>query len=325
MPIKLLDAQRRAAKVGTIRLGIKVTTKSGKIAPEKLSTFRFTSPNPRAIETMAQLYGGTPTPWDDGPTPGHWQVVSEVSRIPILVPPGDQAISQWMELWSGRGCERRCDGESETKSGGPCLCPSDGPERLALAKRGDACSPTTRISVVIPRAPGLGTWLLTTRGWNAAGEMGGTTELLAALRQRGTPVPAALRLEERMGHDETGRTTRFVVPMIDVDATMEQLMALTGGWTEAIAALPEAPPRAGITARVAPPPSWTAEAAATDAQDVADDAVHADSLDRLRQLWTVADRNRWLDDLVCAGSPDVQDTLRNVLTELVAALTTATS
>lgn len=226
----ILSLQRRLVEVGRIRMGEKRTSSSGKRYPAKLSTFRLTSKDEARIRAIAELYGGTPRSWDE--REGEWEVTTETAELPIVLMPG-HALSQHFELWGSPGakkpvqCLRRCDGERELLSDGPCKCPAADDERAELAKKGEACRPTTRLSVILPDVPGLGTWRLETHGWYAAVELAGTATLLEEITRKGALFPARLRLEERR-QVLNGETVVFAVPVVDVDATFRQTMAVAG-------------------------------------------------------------------------------------------------
>ena len=115
----VLDVQRRGQQIGRIRLGQLVATSNGKMRPDKLSTFRFTTASRVAADAIADLYGGEVRDWQRG----QFEVITRKSEIGVTVPPRDQVISQWYEMWSKGGCQRRCDSQHEQISNGPCLCP----------------------------------------------------------------------------------------------------------------------------------------------------------------------------------------------------------
>jgi hypothetical protein len=111
---------------------------------------------------VAALYGGTVQPWTpQGGGAEAFEVITESTRIPILVPP--QPVTQYFEQWSGGGCVRRCDGQTELLSGGNCLCSVDPEDR--------ECKPTTRLNVVLRDVEGIGVWRLESHGWYAATEL----------------------------------------------------------------------------------------------------------------------------------------------------------
>jgi hypothetical protein len=213
MPI--LELQARMYERGRIRIGQKVATSGGRSRPEKLDRFRFTSAARENLEPIAAAYGGTVQQWtpDDGRV--QWEVVTDSARIPILVPPNP--VTQWLELWSGGGCQRRCDGVRDVISDSPCLCDPD-PEKRQ-------CKPTTRLNVILRDMPGIGVWRLESHGWNAAVELPGLASFVA--RADGM-VPAFLTLEERVTKKD-GKTNRFMVPGIDVEITPSQLLASGNG------------------------------------------------------------------------------------------------
>jgi hypothetical protein len=159
-----------------------------------------------ALEAAAKLYGGTVREWEGAPTDDQFELLTEVSEIPVLIPPIPKLCSQFYEQWSKGGCTRRCDGVTEMISGEPCMCdPDDEPK--------NRCKITTRVSVMLPNIPVLGLWRLESHGWNAAKTLPGTVSFLARVGARA--IPAVLRLEQRTEVKE-GKTNKFVVPVIDV-------------------------------------------------------------------------------------------------------------
>ncbi len=92
----LIGIQRRLAEVGRIRIGQKVPTSGEKTRPEKLTTFRLTSPDRRRIEQAAGMYGGRPEPWT-APAGDQWEVVTETDTLDVVVPPTAMAFSQFYE------------------------------------------------------------------------------------------------------------------------------------------------------------------------------------------------------------------------------------
>ena len=215
----LIDLQRRMVEVGRIRAGDK--TPAGH--PRKLANWRLTSPDKTRLEHAGALWGGKLTEWE-----GQWQLHTETAELPIMLLPGHPPTS-WYELWSKGGCQRRCDGQHEQISDSACLCGAD-----------RECSPTTRLSVLLPDIQGLGSWLLSSTGWNAAAELAGSAELLQRASAQGVLIPARLRLEQRTSV-KAGQTRKFAVPVIDIDVSFRQLL---GGETGS-SPLPELP--AGYT------------------------------------------------------------------------------
>jgi hypothetical protein len=221
----------RIRELGRIRIGQKVATAKGGTRPAKLDRFRLTSPSKELLDRVAKVYGGTVAPWNPDGGAGQYEVLTDAKRMPILVP--HQPVSQYYELWSGGGCQRRCDGVTELLKDRPCVCGPD-PQRRE-------CKPTTRLNVVLSEIPGVGVWRLESHGYYAALELPGVAELLA---KAGGYVPAFLGLEERTAKRE-GKTLRWMVPTIDVDITPTALMA---GNVDAGPAVTGGPQRAAIEA-----------------------------------------------------------------------------
>lgn len=200
MPI--LKLQQQQTEVGRIRLGVLVPTANGRTRPEKLDRLRFTSPRRALIERIAELYGGQVEEWQPPRGNAQWQVITDVTEVPVMVPPQDPAKSQWYEAWSKGGCQRRCDGEHEILSNSPCLCDPDA--RL--------CQMHTRIRVMLEDVPGLGVWRVDTGSYYAAVELPGVAALLA---QAQGIIPGRLILDQRTVTRD-GLTKRFAVPVLDI-------------------------------------------------------------------------------------------------------------
>lgn len=205
MPI--LELQSRMYERGRIRIG----EKGPKGQPQKLSRFRFTSAARENLVPIAAAYGGEVQDWTPADGRKQYEVITNTTRIPILLPPNP--VTQWLELWSGGGCQRRCDGIRDVITDSPCVCGPDPETRQ--------CKPTTRLNVVLRDMPGIGVWRLESHGWNAAVELPGLAAFVAAADGM---VPAFLTLEERISK-QGGQTRKFMVPGIDVEVTPSQLLA----------------------------------------------------------------------------------------------------
>lgn len=229
-PVRIRDIRHVLPLAGRVRAGKKIQLSNGKVAPVRLRTFRFTSPDRSSIEKVAQLYGGDVEPWNDPmAAPNQWQVETGADEIAIALPP-DPLGDSWYEHWAGNGCARRCDGDNCTLNTGagpegtdpmdvPCVC----------ARRGypkghkERCKLTTRLSVILPDVRFLGVWRLDTKGETAAEELPGMAELIQALQGRGINR-AILRLEERVRRTPAGKRV-FVVPMLGMDTTPNEIAA----------------------------------------------------------------------------------------------------
>jgi len=211
----LIDLQRRLVEVGRIRMG----EKNAQGYPTRLQTWKLTGRDKVRLDAAAEAYGGSVTPWQGHE--GQWALHTETDALPILLLPG-QTLSQHYELWSGGGCQRRCDGESEAISDGPCKCDPDNRE----------CKPHTRLAVMLPDVPGIGCWRLDTQGYYAAVELAGAVDLLEMATARGVLLPARLRIDQRTSI-RGGQTRHYPVPTLDLDIRpLEMIQIARGGLPE---------------------------------------------------------------------------------------------
>jgi hypothetical protein len=278
MPIKTLQQQQ--AQVGRIRLGEQKPGKSGKRGyPARLSAFRFTTPSESLARAVAGAYGGEVQRWEPDGRPAEWEVYSVATEINVLVPP--HPVSQWMEMWSGQGCVRRCDGETETISGEACKCPLDPAVRAEQAQGGSACHMTTRLNVMLPDLPGVGVWRLDTHGYYAALELPQTAEFLGAATAKGGYVRATLALQKRQVRRPGVGVREFLVPALHVEVSP---LALRAGEGVAVAIGGGAP-------AISPGAAKQLEAGRTpeeQAQDFANLAASATTPEELRAIYTQA-------------------------------------
>lgn len=226
--MSIITLQKRLAEIGRIRIGKQVPTSSGGKRPAKLDTFRLTSRDKTRIDAAAQLWGGTVESWE-APSGGQWEVITETDVLDVIVPPSAMAFSQYYELWSAGGCQRRCDGVTELISDQPCICDPDKPD----------CSIHSRLSVMLRDLPGLGVWRVDTSGYYAAVELSGSVQILEMAAGAGTMLPARLRLEQRAVKRPGQGTRKFAVPVLDIEVTPGALMS--GGAVDAPALLTPVP------------------------------------------------------------------------------------
>jgi len=96
MPLRDMEAvgaQRARYQIGRIRTGHKVDTgktfdagpRKGepKLAPAKLTEFRFTTHSEAVVREVARLYGGDPRPW--AAYPGQWEVYTTTARLDVMI------------------------------------------------------------------------------------------------------------------------------------------------------------------------------------------------------------------------------------------------
>lgn len=221
----ILTLQRRMMELGRCRLG----TKGARGEPKKLDTFRWTSASRALLEAIAVSDGGTVQEWKDAPDEGYFEIVTERDQIDIIIPPvfamtdgtPTAPYSQFFELWSAAGCQRRCDGQTEALSGNPCLCAG---RVEADGEDARECKVTTRFSFMRPDIPGLGVWRLESHGWNSAVELPGTLEVMVLAAAEQKFIPAVLRIEHRTKKQPGQPTKKFTVPVIDLPGvTVNQL------------------------------------------------------------------------------------------------------
>jgi hypothetical protein len=321
----VLDIQRRSQQIGRIRIGHQVKAANGRMRPERLTTFRFTTASRATAEAVAELFGGTVRDWE-----GQFEVITEKSEIGVTVPPRDAVISQWYELWTAGGCQRRCDSQHEQISNGPCLCPhaedpSDADEvsRMALeraalhkADPSKACGLITRINVMIPDLPGLGVFRLDTGSFYAAGESGDKADLMEMAREHNVFLPANLRIEWRK-RIAGGKTTNYPVPVLEILSTFR---AIASGQLEAAGIAAQLPPAPGATrlAIAAAPerterPRPAAQAKPPAAQDIANAAAKATARAQIVEMKAAAGQHRLERDMILPPGSDVYEELDSYL------------
>jgi hypothetical protein len=202
MAIDPLIIQKRLAHVGDIRTG----TRTEKGYPTKLTTFRITTPHQDIAEEIADLYGGEPTPWEDG-----YEVLTTTNTLPVRVHPQD--FDPFLEVWSKGGLQKRCTGTTEyttdypPKKLGPC--PGTTPDNRRECSFG--CKPTTRISVILDDSTIVGSFTARTTSFNANREITQAMTIIAQQWRGGEMFPQAvleLRQETRVSK---GQTTKFGV------------------------------------------------------------------------------------------------------------------
>lgn len=220
----LLDRQKRTGKqIGEIRLGLRipVPNKPGKLMPSKGETLRFTTESRWVARDVAVKLGGEVHETELLSGRRTFEVISNVTEVPVMVPEGESVINQHYEMWSKAGCARRCNGFDDSISGDACKCPADLVKRMELAMKNPpaACKPVTRLYVMLPYIADLGVWLVQSTGNAAADELGEIAEVLRRARQAGVPIPAMLRMEQRISRLVGEKPHEYVVPVLDTPET----------------------------------------------------------------------------------------------------------
>jgi len=209
MPV--IDIQRRAVEVGRIRAG----DKDAKGNPRKGKNWRLTSRDEVRLTAASRMWGGKVQPWAD--RDGEFELYTSTDTLPIMLMPGVLPTT-WYEMWSAGGCQRRCDGRHEIISDAACMCNPDERE----------CNPHTRLSVMLPDLPGIGAWLLQSTGFYAASELAAVADILQRGAGAGVLLPARLILEQREDKKPGKPTHKYVVPVISIDVSFNELIGSQG-------------------------------------------------------------------------------------------------
>ena len=259
----MLDIQRRHAEVFRLRFG----DRGPDGYPRKLTeAIRVTAPTEQIVTAFADTYGGDVSPFTDKASRDRYQAYLPTTSVAIMVLPG-QSLQQWWERYRGSVCDRRCDGETETKSGKACQCPLDIDARI---KDKQACAPTTRVSVLCPDVAVVGSGSFVTHGLIAAETLPQSIAVAEAALSRGLMVPATLTVSEVRGRNH------FIYPQIVITGmSLHQLIAggvnvtgeigSTAGEREVLAGPQAALPRAHLT----PVPTGNVGAGPSVAEQVA--------------------------------------------------------
>jgi hypothetical protein len=118
-------------------------------------------------------------------------------------------------MWSKGGCQRRCDGETETLTRQPCLCAARFGEDWHLQKKGVVCSTTSRLNVMLPDLSGMGMWRAETHSFYAAQEWAGMVDMVLAGTDGKGFIPVNLRIEPRQ-RVANGETKKFPVVVVEL-------------------------------------------------------------------------------------------------------------
>jgi hypothetical protein len=222
MRIDPIHLQRNLRRRGHIRIGYSTRSAKGHKVPHKLKTFMFTAPDRETIDAVATLFGGDVKEWDGGGD-DRWAVVTNAASLDVVFP-SKMSFDQCFEQYEGAGyLYLRCDGTT---------CWTPGPNGR-LVEQTCVCDPnerdcqlTTRLSVLVPKLPGLGAWELRTGSFYAAVEMSTSVELIEQALSVGARVPARLFLTEREVRriiDGEHKIRRFMVVALDLAMSVAAL------------------------------------------------------------------------------------------------------
>lgn len=291
MGSRLRNIQARAAEHGRLRTGY---TQGNR--PMRSPNWVVTSHSEEHVRKAAELWGGEPEQWSPlNSTISQWRVITESSSIEALITPGDP-LNQYNEMWSKGGCQRRCDGETETLTRQPCLCLARFGEDWHQQKKGTVCSTTSRLNVMLPDLSGMGMWRAETHSFYAAQEWGGMVDMVLAGTDGKGFIPVTLRIEPRQ-RVANGETKKFPVVVVELRGITPR-QALAGPVNAATALNPGAAGQARAAIEAPKGRDWIAEATgALTSDDVRDlwmeaqnaGAVHPKGTDPLsKQLMAIA-------------------------------------
>nr|DAF00036.1 MAG TPA: hypothetical protein [Caudoviricetes sp.] len=278
---RILNRQRQLAEQGRLRLGYTIPTDRGQ-RPKSSKTWIVTSHSRLHVEKAAELWGGETTEWQpQGNGTQQWRVITETTCIDAILPPGDP-LSQAYEMWNRGGCVRRCDGVTEQLTGSPCPCLAEFGENWYEQSAGTVCDSKSRLKVLLPDMPGLGSWRVETGSYYATDEIAGMVDTIRGAVGEAVLVPVRLRIEPRT-RVTGGQTKQFVVPVLELRGMTAG--ALLGGEYDrlraAVAAIPKHP---ALTTR--PPIS----------DEVIDRIADATTVEQLRDIWRDAKKTGTLTD-----------------------------
>ncbi|MER7350965.1 hypothetical protein ABT390_36780 [Streptomyces aurantiacus] len=215
MGSRILTMQRQAAELGRIRTGYSRPNPDPKKRPipVKSETFVFTSHRRNYVAAAAELWGGEVEQWTpQNQSIAQFRVISQAQQIEAILPAGDP-LSQSYEMWSGGGCARRCDGETEKLSRKPCLCLAQFGDEWHLRSAREVCRPTSRINVMLADMPDLGVWRLESKSYYAADAMAGGLDIVLQATGGESLMPVRMWIEQRSAV-RNGKTKNFPVVMV---------------------------------------------------------------------------------------------------------------
>jgi len=342
----LIDVQRRMAETGAIRIGNRVLTggtdRKGnpKSRPNKLDTFRVTSPYKHVIEAVARDHGGTVAEWRH-PTGMQYEVITSVRELPVLIP--QQVIDPNYEMWGNKYRDRLCDGQTERIRRAPCLCMrwdnhshywyKGACQTCGLSESWEGaphehryvdgfcetcgchrpCKPTTRVSAMIRNIP-AGIFKFESHGLGAASELPGFSDMIAS-----TPIalPAILgmvfvdsiKLVIKNGR-EVMETRQYWKPQLQFPWLLPDMAFAEASQLESTVraqlsiSLPTRTNQAAISSAPETPPTEPEDEDQTPALTEADILRLAEkcvNIPQLQQLWWDAKADNVLTDTVTAA------------------------
>lgn len=212
---RILTLQRQARELGRLRAGVYELNDKGKMAPRRSDTWIVTSHSHEYVAAAAEEWGGIAEQWTpNGSSVSQWRVVTESATLDAILPPGDP-LKQYYEKWNKGGCERRCDGETESLDDQPCVCRARFGEAFHERKPDEVCQATSRLNVILPQMPDIGTWRMESHSYYAAVELAAHIDLIRQAVSEQYAVPIRIRLEKR-DRMVRGKARHYTVPVVEL-------------------------------------------------------------------------------------------------------------
>lgn len=221
--------QQRFRRVGFVRFGYstpyeaqdKQGNKITRYKPVKSEYAVFSSNDDELLKRMSAIYGGKVEPNANPNTLFAYRLITKSKVIPVrlsVVP-----LRLCYEAYKGRKCIRRCDGETEEKSGGKCVCPVTDP---AAMQGKDCCKISMTLQLFVDGCDTFGVWAFKTASYHAASEIPLSIAVAQQLAAHGRLVQCHLAAPLRKGIDESGQAIVYPVPEVRIDATISDLYAM---------------------------------------------------------------------------------------------------
>ena len=207
---RILSLQVQARELGRLRTGYVDGRR-----PVRSDTWIVSSHAEHYVQAAAEAWGGSVEKWQpQGGGASQWRVRTEAVSLDALLPPGDP-LSQSLELWSGGGCTRRCDGLTEMQTDSPCICRAEHGDAFHEQAKGSVCSATTRLNVFLPEMPDVGVFRAETHSFYSAQEIAGAVDLIKSAVGGDKIIPIRLRIEQRQ-RKAGGQTKKFPVIVMEL-------------------------------------------------------------------------------------------------------------
>jgi hypothetical protein len=267
-----LPPMERFPRVGKIRLGEQVPTKSGgSLRPSKIDYFRVEAEesgvtSPEAAASFHEVYGERPT--------------SLRAVLPGSTPA--DVFEGAFKLYGQSKLKRLCDGtacDERTATGGwaesPCICSARG----YAPDHKDRCKLVWSLQVLLPDVLGIGVWQIDTSSEISVRRVGAWLQMMHGLTGDLAMVEFVLDLVETKVAPEGKATSVYVLQPRATDLTPRQMLE-GGGRSERVQIAPVAMP-------ALPPPAIEYDEDTGEVMDPQEDmpeGVPSDHLNRLDHL-----------------------------------------